>query len=151
MGKHRVPYPVPAAELREELSTTIDRLVAAKYRVSMSLVSQWRARLGVTVTTGQPRYSDRQPLRQRIIDHLHTAPEGLRQVDLARLFGVSRQAVQQVLKSLQTRGVVTARVVPRDTTQPPYWAYELRWVAAPRPPAAARQTHASDITRDPAK
>lgn len=129
MGRHRFPYPVPEAHLREELRTTIDRLVAAKYSVSPALVAQWRYRLGIAVTAGQPRRSDRRPLRQQIVDCLNATPQGLRQVDLARLLGVSRQAIQQALKSLQTHGVVTVHAVPGETTRRPYWAYEQRWVA----------------------
>src|SRR5262245_42965094 len=132
MGRPYIPYPVPEAQLRAELCTTVDRLVAAKYGVSMTLVGRWRARLGVTVTTGQPRASDRQTLRQRILALLPTMPKGLRQVDLARRFGVSRQAVQQALKGLQAQGNVTVVVVPRDPRRPPYWAYEQRWMAVPR-------------------
>ena len=148
MGRPYIPYPVPEAQLRTELCTTVDRLVAAKYGVSMTLVGRWRARLGVTVTTGQPRSSDRPPLRQRILALLPTIPKGLRQVDLARRFGVSRQAVQQALKGLQAQGKVTMVVVPRDPRRPPYWAYEQRWVAVPRS-RQPRQTRTRTVALSP--
>src|SRR5215831_12939855 len=133
MGRQRLPYPVPEAQLRAELHTASDRQVARTYGVSVSVVGRWRARLGVV------RHADRPPLWQHIVAQLQTVPEGLRQVDLARRCGVSRQAVQQVLKSLQTQGVVTVVAVANAPKRIPYWAYEQRWVAVQSPPAVLEE------------
>jgi len=129
-------FPVPEAELRAELARLVDRLVAAKYRVSRWVVARWRARLGVQAKATL-RHSDRQPLRERLVLLLGRVPTGRTAVALARQLGCSRQNVHQALTRLVRQGYV-ARAPARRGRAPHVYSVTARG-------QAYCMVHASDV------
>src|SRR5215510_8422960 len=109
MPCHPTAFPVPAAELRADLTALVDRLVAAKYRVPRSRVVTWRAQLGVQAKAIL-RHSDRQPLRERLVLLLGRVPTGLTAAALARQLSCSRQNVHRTLTRLVRQGYVARGV-----------------------------------------
>ena len=98
-GPVPIPFPVSLAEAVDALRSATALTNAARFHISTALANRWRVRMGIPAYRHHAAYSE-------VLAILQAHPEGLSGAAIARLRGVSRQAVHLVLSALRTEGKV---------------------------------------------